>query len=52
LAHPIEVANAVFEHLEFFRDRQRPHSAIGWLMPMAFAASQARCQKVATRHSG
>ena len=32
----IELANAIFEYLEIFHNRQRRHSALGWLTPIEF----------------
>ncbi|QUX26951.1 IS3 family transposase [Nocardiopsis akebiae] len=32
----LESANAIFEYLEIFHNRQRRHSAIGWLTPVEF----------------
>jgi putative transposase len=32
----IELANAIFEHLEIFHNRQRRHSALGWRTPVEF----------------
>jgi transposase InsO family protein len=32
----IELANAIFEHLEIFHSRQRRHSALGWRTPGDF----------------
>jgi transposase InsO family protein len=32
----IELANAIFEYLEIFHNRQRRHSALGWLTPMEY----------------
>lgn len=32
----LELANAIFEYLEVFHNRQRRHSAIGWLTPIEF----------------
>jgi putative transposase len=34
----IELANAIFEHLEIFHNRQRRHSALGMLTPVEFEA--------------
>ena len=34
----VELANAIFEYLEVFRDRQRRHSALGTLTPVEFEA--------------
>ena len=30
----IELANAIFEYLEIWHNRQRRHSALGWLTPL------------------
>ncbi|WP_157090888.1 IS3 family transposase [Nocardiopsis listeri] len=32
----LELANAIFEYLEIFHNRQCRHSAIGWLTPIEF----------------
>jgi putative transposase len=32
----LELANAIFEHLEIWHNRQRRHSALGWLSPIEF----------------
>jgi putative transposase len=32
----IELANAIFEYLEIFHNRQRRHSALGWRTPIEF----------------
>ncbi|GAA1983440.1 hypothetical protein GCM10009718_20900 [Isoptericola halotolerans] len=32
----LELANAIFEYLEIFHNRQRRHSALGWLTPVEF----------------
>jgi transposase InsO family protein len=32
----IELANAIFESLEIFHNRQRRHSALGWRTPVEF----------------
>ncbi len=32
----VELANAIFEYLEIFHDRQRRHSALGMLTPVEF----------------
>ena len=32
----IELANAIFEYIEIFHNRQRRHSALGWLTPIEF----------------
>jgi len=36
----VEGANAIFEHLEIFHNRQRRHSALGMLTPVEFEARQ------------
>ncbi len=36
----LELANAIFEYLEIFHNRQRRHSAIGWLTPIEFENRQ------------
>jgi transposase InsO family protein len=36
----LELANAIFEYLEIFHNRQRRHSAIGWLTPIEFENKQ------------
>ena len=33
----IELANAIFEYLEIFHNRQRRHSALGMLTPVEYA---------------
>ena len=32
----LELANAIFDHLEFFHNRRRRHSALGMLTPIEF----------------
>jgi putative transposase len=32
----MELANAMFEHLEVWHSRRRRHSAVGWLSPIEF----------------
>jgi putative transposase len=32
----VELANAIFEHLEVFHNRRRPHGALGMLTPIEF----------------
>ena len=32
----IELANAIFEYLEIFHNRQRRHSALGYLTPIEY----------------
>jgi transposase InsO family protein len=34
----VELANAIFEYLEIFHNRQRRHSALGMLTPFEFEA--------------
>jgi putative transposase len=34
----VELANAIFEYLEIFHNRQRRHSALGMLTPVEFEA--------------
>ena len=34
--HCIELANAIFEYLEIFHNRQRRHSSLGWRTPIEF----------------
>jgi putative transposase len=34
----VELANAIFEYLEIFHNRQRRHSALGMLTPAEFEA--------------
>ncbi|QZN87079.1 integrase core domain-containing protein [Cellulomonas sp. C5510] len=36
----LELANAIFEYLEIFHNRQRRHSALGWLTPLEFETRQ------------
>ncbi len=36
----LELANAIFEYLEIFHNRQRRHSALGWLTPVKFETRQ------------
>jgi putative transposase len=36
----VELANAIFEYLEIFHNRQRRHSALGMLTPIEFEARQ------------
>ena len=31
-----ELANAIFEYIEGFRNRRRRHSALGWASPLEF----------------
>jgi putative transposase len=32
----VELANAIFEYIEGFHNRQRRHSALGWATPLEF----------------
>ncbi|GAA2532673.1 hypothetical protein GCM10010201_35260 [Pilimelia columellifera subsp. columellifera] len=32
----VELANAIFEYLEIFHNRQRRHSALGYLTPIEY----------------
>ena len=32
----LELANAIFEYLEIFHNRQRRHSALGWMTPVEY----------------
>lgn len=32
----VELANAIFEYLEIWHNRQRRHSQLGWLTPIEF----------------
>ncbi len=34
----VELANAIFDYLEIFHDRQRRHSSLGMLTPVEFEA--------------
>jgi putative transposase len=36
----VELANAIFEYLEVFHDRQRRHGALGMLSPIEFENRQ------------
>jgi len=36
----VELANAIFEYLEIFHNRQRRHSALGMLTPVEFETRQ------------
>jgi putative transposase len=38
----VELANAIFEYLEVFHNRQRRHSALGMLTPIEFEQRQIR----------
>ncbi len=43
----IELANAIFEYLEIFRNRQRRHSALGMRTPIEFERLHQSTQPVA-----
>jgi putative transposase len=43
----IELANAIFEHLEIFHNRQRRHSALGMLTPIEFETMHKHPSEVA-----
>ena len=32
----VELANAIFDYLEIWHNRQRRHSSLGWLTPIEF----------------
>ena len=34
--HPVELANAGIAYLKIFHNRQRRHSALGWLTPIRY----------------
>lgn len=36
MEHSLELANAIFEYLEIFHNRQRRHSALGWMTPVEY----------------
>ena len=36
----IELANAIFEYLEIWHNRQRRHGRLGWLTPVEFELQQ------------
>ena len=38
----VELANAIFEYLEIFHNRQRRHSAIGMLTPIEYETLRTR----------
>nr|WP_191910496.1 integrase core domain-containing protein [Microbispora cellulosiformans] len=40
----IELANAIFEHLEIFHNRQRHHSALSMRTPVAYGTLYANTQ--------
>lgn len=43
----IELANAIFEHLEIFHNRRRRHSALGMRTPIEYETMQPPIQPVA-----
>ena len=43
----VELANAIFEHLEVFHNRRRRHSALGMLTPIEFEKMHAERSDVA-----
>jgi transposase InsO family protein len=43
----IELANAIFEYLEIFHNRQRRHSALGMLTPIEYERVHLTAQPVA-----
>jgi putative transposase len=43
----IELANAIFEYLEVFLNRQRRHSALGWLTPSGYEQQHRTIRPVA-----
>jgi putative transposase len=43
----IELANAIFEYLVVFHNRQRRHSALGWLTPIEYENQHRIIQPVA-----
>lgn len=43
----IELANAIFDYLEVFHNRQRRHSALGMHTPMEFRIATSNPQPVA-----
>ncbi len=43
----IELANAIFEYLEIFHNRQRRHSALGMQTPIEYEMMQPSIQPVA-----
>lgn len=43
----IELANAIFEYLEIFHNRQRRHSALGIRTPVEFELKHQTAQPVA-----
>ena len=43
----IELANALFEYLEIFRNRRRQHSSLGMLTPIEYELRATRTEPVA-----
>jgi putative transposase len=43
----LELANAIFEYLEIFHNRQRRHSALGMLTPIQYELSSQPAEPVA-----
>ena len=43
----LELANAIFEYLEIFHNRQRRHSALGMLTPIEYELRHSKIQPVA-----
>jgi putative transposase len=43
----LELANAIFEYLEIFHNRQRRHSALGMLTPIEYELRHSKIEPVA-----
>lgn len=43
----LELANAIFEYLEIFHNRQRRHSALGMLTPIEYELRHSKIEGVA-----
>jgi putative transposase len=43
----IELANAIFDHLEIFHNRQRRHSSLGMLTPIEYERRFTKAESVA-----
>jgi putative transposase len=41
-----ELANAIFDYIEIFHNRQRRHSSLGWLTPSEFEKTNRHLQSV------
>ncbi|MBF6215734.1 IS3 family transposase [Nocardia puris] len=41
-----ELANAIFDYIEIFHNRQRRHSSLGWLTPTEFEKANRHLQSV------